>query len=255
MRKIVAVAICKGGVGKTTTSVNLAASLAVAEKKTLLIDFDPTASCSSYLGFTSDKEFSGIFKILSFNISIPQVITKTELDFLDFIPSDISTPDIEERLLRIANYAYLFKNILNSPELFNYDYIIIDCPPSLKGLTTIALIAANSVLLPVKAGEFSIEALRKMFKYFLWIKRSYNSHLQIEGILRTMYEGDTNAWKLTNEELHKCYGSYLLNTIIPKNSNLIEAEFRRRPAVLCNLKSPGAQAYFRLSQEIMNKSL
>ena len=126
MRRTIAVAIGKGGVGKTTSAVNLAACLAIAEKKTLLIDFDPASSCSEYLGFTIDKIDSGIFKVFSFAKSISSVIHKTDLEYLDFIPSDISSPDTEERLARLTNYVYLFRNILNSPELHSYEFIIRD---------------------------------------------------------------------------------------------------------------------------------
>jgi chromosome partitioning protein len=253
MRKIIAIAVGKGGVGKTTTAINLSACLAASEKKTLLIDFDPSGSCSGFLNFQPDKIESGIFKVFSFAKSITQVINKTELEFLDFIPSDISTPDIEERLIRITSYVYLFKNILNSPELLSYEYIIIDCPPSLKGLTSIALTTADSVLIPIKAGDFSILALKKMFDYYLWIKSHYNAQLKIEGILRTIYEPDTRAWSLTNEELVRGYGSYLFETAIPKNTTLTEAEFFHKPAILYNLRSPGSQAYLNLAKEILLK--
>jgi len=251
MRKIIAIAVGKGGVGKTTTAINLSACLAATEKKTLLIDFDPSGSCSGFLNVQNVNIESGIFKVFSFAKSIMQVVIKTELQFLDFVPSDISNPDIEERLIRLTNSGNLFKNILNSSELLVYDYIIIDCPPTLRGLTTIALTAANTVLIPIKAGDFSILALKKMFEYYLWIKSHCNAELKIEGILRTMYETDTKAWSMTNEELAKSYSSYVLETVIPKNTTLTEAEFFHKPAILYNLKSRGAQAYLSLTEEIL----
>ncbi len=252
MHKTIAVAIGKGGMGKTTTAVNLAACLAIAEKKTLLIDFDAAASCSDYLGFTRDKAVDGIFKVFSFAKSISHVIRKTDLEYLDVIPSDISSPDIEERLMRLTSYVFIFKNILNSPELYTYDYVVIDCPPSLKGLTTIALTSANSILIPVKAGNLSLFALEKMLDFITWIRRLYNSQLKVEGVLRTMYEADTRAWNKTNDELLKCCNDILLDIVIPKNTHLVDAEFYHKPAVLYNLKSRGSQAYLQLANRILN---
>ena len=254
MRKIISIAVGKGGVGKTTTATNLAACFAVAEKKTLLIDFDPSGSCSDCFGFSYERPVDGIFKVLSFAKTIEQVVHKTDLEYLDFIPSDITSPEIEERMLKLTNYSYLFKNILNSYELSVYDYIIIDCPPYLKGLTTIALNSSSSVIIPIKAGQFSILALRKMFDYYHWIKKRNNPDLQIEGILRTIYEPDTKAWQLTNSELYDNYKEYLFRTVIPKNITLTESEFYKRPAILFNLKSKGAQAYLHLAEEIFSKN-
>ncbi len=254
MKKIISIAIGKGGVGKTTTATNLATCLAVAEKKTLLIDFDPSGSCSDCFGFSYERPVGGIFKVLSFTRNIDQVVQKTDLENLDFIPSDITSPEIEDRMLKLTNYSYLFNNILSSYELAEYEYIIIDCPPYLKGLTTIALNASTSVLIPVKAGQYSILALRKMFDYYNWIKKRNNPNLKIEGILRTIYEPDTKAWSLTNNELYDNYMPHLFKTVIPKNITLTESEFYKRPAILFNLKSKGSQAYLRLTEEILSKN-
>jgi chromosome partitioning protein len=141
--------------------------------------------------------------------------------------------------------------MLNAPELLSYEYIIIDCPPTLKGLTSIAMTTADTILIPIKSGQFSIHALKKMIEYFFGIKKFHNSQLQIEGILRTMYEPDTNAWTLTNEALEKNYKNYLLDTVIPKNTTLTESEFHHKPAVLYNLKARGPQAYLELAKEIL----
>lgn len=254
MKKIISIAVGKGGVGKTTTATNLAACFAVAEKKTLLVDFDPAGSCSDCLGFSYERPVSGLFKVLSFTKTVEQVIQKTDLEYLDIIPSDISSPEIEDRMLKLTNHSYLFNNILNSFELSVYEYIIIDCPPSLKGLTTIALNSSDSVIIPVKAGQFSILALRKMIDYCGWIKKRNNPNLQIEGILRTMYEPETKAWTLTNAELYENYNEYLFKTNIPKNITLTESEFYKRPAILFSVKSKGAQAYLHLAEEIFSRN-
>ncbi len=254
MKKIIAVAVPKGGVGKTTTAVNLAASLAVAEKKTLLIDFDPSGSCTVYMGFTPDMIKGDIFKVFSYAKSIVQVIHKTELENLDFIPSNVTTTEVEERLERLTRNTYLFNNILSLEELSCYEYIIIDCPHYIKGLTTIALAAANSIVIPVKAGKFSLSALKKMINNIELIRNTVNARLKIEGILLTMYESNTKAQNMTNEEIHKNYGEHIFKTVIPKNVAITESEFFGKPSILFNAKAKGSLAYLNLAQEIIENS-
>ncbi len=253
MKKIIAVAVPKGGVGKTTTAVNLAASLAVAEKKTLLIDFDPSGSCTIYMGFTPDIIKGDMFNVFSYAKSITQVIHTTDLPNLDFIPSNVNTTDVEERLERLTRNPYLFSNILNLEELSKYEYIIIDCPHYIKGLTTIALAASNSILIPVKAGKFSLSALKRMASYINSIKNTVNAKLKIEGILLTMYESNTKAQNMTNEELSNNFGEYIFKTVIPKNISITESEFFGKPSILFNAKAKGSLAYLNLAQEIIEK--
>ena len=254
MSKIISVAVPKGGVGKTATAVNLAASFAVAEKKTLLIDFDPSGACSTYLGFDSDNFKGDIFDVISFTTHISKVIHQTELNNLDIIPADFSNLEREERLYRLTNNTNIFKNILISNDLLVYDYIIIDCPPYLKGITTIALAASSSLLIPVKAGQFSISALKKIFRYIDFIRSSLNPNLKVEGILLTMYESNTKAWNLTKEKLNESFGDYILKTVIPKNIAITESEFFSKPAILFNVKAKGSIAYLQLANEIMQKN-
>jgi len=254
MKKIIAIAVPKGGVGKTTTAVNLAASLAVAEKKTLLIDFDPSGSCTLYMGFTQDTIKGDIFNVFSYNKSISQVIHKTDLQNLDFIPSNIITNENETRLELLTKNTYLFRNILALDELSLYEYIIIDCPHYIKGLTTIALATANSILIPVKAGKFSIAALKRMMSYVQTIRETVNARLKVEGILFTMFESNTKAWIMTNEELQKNFGDLIFKTIIPKNVAITESEFFGKHTILFNAKAKGSIAYLNLAQEIINRN-
>ncbi|HEY7751201.1 MAG TPA: ParA family protein, partial [Ignavibacteriaceae bacterium] len=227
VRKKIAVALPKGGVGKTTTALNLAASLAISGKKTLLIDFDPSGTCTACIGLKVSDLHGDIFQVFSFTKSIDSVIHKTQIENLHFIPCTISSGEVEERVSRITRNIYLFNNLLNQEALLNYDYIIIDCPPYLRGLTTIALSAANTVLLPIKAGHFSVLALLKMNSHLKWIKENINRELEIEGILLTMYEPNTKAWDLTMKAVTAYFSNHILKTVIPKNISLTEAEFHR----------------------------
>lgn len=255
MGKKIAIAVPKGGVGKTTTAVNLAAGLAIAEKKTLLIDFDPSGACSVSLGFENEKLKGDIFQVISFIKYIDSVIHKTDLQTLDFIPCSINSGEIEERISRLTRNIYLFENILNQYALGKYDYILIDCPPYLKGLTTVALTAADSVLIPIRAGQFSISALKKMYNHITWVRDNLNKRLSVEGILLTMFEPNTKAWGLTKRALFENFGGDILETVIPKSTTISEAEFYGKPTMLFDVKSSGSLAYLQLANELMNRNL
>jgi chromosome partitioning protein len=250
--KILAIAIPKGGVGKTTTAVNLAASLAVLEKRVLLIDTDPFGACSMALGFTQEKITGGLYEVFNFMHSMPQVIHRTDLAFLDFVPINTRNTQMEERILRLSENRTLLKNVLR-PILPHYDYVIIDTPPFLRGLTTNALTCADSVLIPIRSGYFSLEGIDKLFKYFEWIREAANKTLAVEGILQTMYEPHTKATEITEHELQLRFRKYMLKTVIPKNTHLIESSFYGKPAVLFNAASKGTLAYIDLARELLER--
>lgn len=250
MARIIAVALPKGGVGKTTTAVNLAASLAVAEQRTLLIDMDSFGASGLSLGFTEGNIRVGMFEVFNFVTGLNNAIHKTDLSFLDFVPSNIQSLQMEDRFMRLADNRSILKNALRGVAR-EYDFVVIDCPPLLRGLSTNALTAADSVLMPVRAGHFSLDAVDKLFNYLAWLREVANKNLEVEGILLTMHEPNTRVTDITVRELRSKYHQYMLETIIPRNTVLSEASFYGKPAVLYNVNSRGCAAYLALAREII----
>lgn len=252
MGKVIAIALPKGGVGKTTTAVNLAASLALTGKHVLLIDADAFGASAIALGITGSKIRAGLFDVFNCTHALSQVIHHTEFPFLDFVPSNVRSIPMEERLLQMAENRTILKQALRDVRNA-YDFIIIDTPPYLRGMTTNALVASDSVIIPVRAGHFSLDAVNKLFKFIEMIKQIANPAIKIEGILLTMHEGRTKVGEMTVNELQSNFDSYLLTTIIPKNCLLAESTFYGQPAVSVNKHSRGALAYHALSQEILSR--
>lgn len=253
MSKKISICLPKGGVGKTTTAVNLAASMAVAEKKTLLIDIDPFGASAIALGFTNDKITAGLAEVFGFTHSLKSAIHRTDLEYLDFVPSNIYSINMHDKYIKFAENRLSLKNALNIVEDY-YDYIIIDCPPVLKGITFNALVASDSILIPIKSGHFSLEAVDTLFKYFDHIREIANPDLKIEGIILTMYEKDSKVTKISERELKIKYNKYLLNTVIPNTNLLNEATFYGKPLCLYKINSEGAIAYLDLANEILKNN-
>ncbi len=251
MGKIIAVATPKGGVGKTTTAYNLSYAFALNGKKTLLIDADPSGSCSSVF---YDLNFNGgIFDIFNYTKLLKHIIHETNQKNLFFIPfKNISFHD-ETRLSKLTSNALLFRNQLK-PEANFYDYIIIDCPPYLVGMTSNSLIAADSVIIPIQPSPFSLKSIAKMVDHIDFLKRNYNQHLSIEGILLTFNEKNSTASFKAKKNLILNYPNHILRTIIPKNTDITNAFFSNQSVISYNVTAKSSIAYMRLAQEILEKN-
>ncbi len=252
MCDVIAIAIPKGGVGKTTTAVNLAASLAVAEKRTLLIDLDTFGASSLSLGFTMGNIKYGLSDVFNFVTSLKGAIHKTDLAFLDFVPCNVQSLHAEERMLKLAENRSMLRTTIQSVRQ-EYDFVILDCPPLLRGLTTNALVAADSVLIPVRSGHVALDAVDRLFRYLDWIKEAARKEIRVEGILVTMHEPNTKVTDITLRELQGKYGRHMVESVIPRNTLLSESSFYGKPAVLFDAKSRGANAYLSLAREIIAK--
>lgn len=251
MGKIIAVANQKGGVGKTTTSVNLAAGLAAEEKKVLLVDADPQGNATSGSGVPRVQTRKTLYNLLVLKESIANVVLKTELPLLWVLPSDKNLAGAEVELVESANREYKLKELLDKVK-YDYDYIIIDCPPSLGLLTINSLTAADSLLVPIQCEYYALEGVTELFDTLARLRRGLNPQLAIEGLLLTMYDERTNLSAAVAKDLRDFYGSQVLKTVIPRNIRLAEAPSYGKPIILYDIRSKGAESYIQLAKEILS---
>jgi chromosome partitioning protein len=252
MGKIIAIANQKGGVGKTTTSINLAASLGVLEKKVLLIDADPQANASSGLGIDVEGVEIGTYQVLEHTASAKDVIVKTTSPNVDLIPAHIDLVAIEIELVDKQDREYMLKKALVEIK-DDYDYILIDCAPSLGLITLNSLVAADSVIIPIQCEYFALEGLGKLLNTIKSIQRIHNPDLDIEGLLLTMFDSRLRLSNQVVDEVRKHFSSMVFDTIIRRNTRLGEAPSYGESIIAYDATSKGAVNYLNLAQEIIKK--
>jgi chromosome partitioning protein len=250
LHRIIAIANQKGGVGKTTTAVNLSSCLAAAEQKTLLIDMDPQANSTSGIGLDKLTVASSIYDVLIGQKSASEAIIPTELQYLHVIPSSISLVGAEVELVNMLSREQRLKSAL-APIADQYRYIIIDCPPSLGLLTINTLTAAHSIIIPIQCEYYALEGLGQLTNTIRLVQQHLNPSLEIEGVLLTMFDGRLNLSKQVSEEVRKHFDKKVYETVISRNVRLSEAPSFGKPIILYDILSTGAENYMALTKEVM----
>ena len=254
MGKVIAIANQKGGVGKTTTAINLAASLAALEKKVLIIDADPQANTTSGLNFSPDNdEKRTLYEVMIGELNICDALIQTEVPNLHMIPSHINMVAVEIEMLDYENRESIIKNAL-APIRDSYDYIIIDCSPSLGLITVNSLTAADSVMIPVQPEFFALEGLGKLLQTIRLVQNGVNPSLTIEGFVVTMFDGRTKVHTQVLNQLKEHFKDMVFNTIIQRNIRLSEAPSHGKPIILYDVMSNGTSNYLNLAKEVLEKN-
>ena len=252
MGRIIAIANQKGGVGKTTTAINLSACLAEAEKRVLTIDMDPQGNTTSGLGIDKNNCENTIYQLILGECSFDEALIHTEFEYLDLIPSNVNLAGAEIELLNIENREYVLHNEIEKIK-DNYDFIIIDCPPSLNMLTVNAMTTASTVLVPIQCEYYALEGLNQVLKTVELVRKKLNPQLELEGVVFTMYDARTNLSLQVVESVKSNLNQTIYKTIIPRNVRLAEAPSHGKSINLYDTRSTGAESYRMLAAEVISR--
>ncbi|MBZ5502276.1 MAG: AAA family ATPase [Acidobacteriia bacterium] len=253
MARVIAIANQKGGVGKTTTAVNLGASLAASEQRTLIIDCDPQANTTSALGFPKDPARRTLYQALILGESIERITLDAKVEGLDLVPSDKNLVGASIELVSLENREYRLKEAIRVAR-DKYTYILIDCPPSLDLLAVNALASADSVLVPIQCEYLALEGVSELLDTLMRLRRTVNPSLEIEGILLTMYDDRTTLSKQVAADLRSYFGPQVFESVIPRNVRLAEAPSHGLPVMFYDIHSKGAEAYVQLAKEVITNA-
>ena len=253
MARVIAIANQKGGVGKTTTAVNLGASLAASDRRTLIIDSDPQGNATSALGFPKDPARRTLYQTLILGEPIERVTIDAQIDRLDLVPSDRNLVGAAVELVGMENREYRLREAIRGARE-NYEYVLIDCPPSLDLLTVNALAASDAVLVPIQCEYFALEGVSELLDTLMRLRRTINPSLSIEGILLTMYDDRTTLSKQVAADLRSFFGTQVFESVIPRNVRLAEAPSHGMPVMFYDIHSKGAESYIQLAKEVISNA-
>lgn len=252
MPRIIAVANRKGGVGKTTTTVNIATAMAATGKKVLVVDLDPQGNASTSMGINKRGRMSSSYEVLLGEKSVAEAVVWTEVPNFSIIPSSPDLAGAEVELIDIEGREFMLKKALLAGAI-NYDYVLIDCPPSLSLVTINALVAANAVIVPLQCEFLALEGITDLIRNINQIKKRFNPTLELQGVVLTMYDKRNNLSQMVEDDVRNYFGKKVYQTVIPRNVRISEAPSHGKPVLLYDFKCPGSQAYISLTGEVLKR--